>query len=306
MNWIDVHHHFAPAEYIKELGAERVPIPMQLWTAAKSIANMDEFGIGKAILSITVPGVHVGDDAVARRVARVCNEDGAKLAAKYPGRFGFFASIPYPDVVGSLAEISYALDVLKADGIAMYTSYGDRWLGHASFAPIYAELNRRKTVVYVHPVTNACCANLLPDILSATIEYGTETTRAIADLVFSGMASTYPDMHWIWSHGGGTMPFLIGRFLSEAEAPKLKARLPNGILHELRRFYYDTAQPANRGAMASLLELVPVSQIVFGTDYPYRSAGIYGPGLRSCDLTEADIAMIGCDNAVALLPHRHA
>jgi predicted TIM-barrel fold metal-dependent hydrolase len=302
MKWIDIHHHFAPAEYIKELGAD-VPIPMQHWTAAKSLANMDEFEVGKAILSITVPGIHVGEDAAARRLAHVCNERGAELSAMYPGRFGFFASIPYPDVDGSLAEIAYALDVLEADGIALYTSYGDRWLGHVSFAPIYEELNRRKAVAFVHPVTNACCANLLPDVHSATIEYGTETTRAIADLVFSGMASRYPQMRWIWSHGGGTMPFLIGRFLSEAESPKLKSRLPNGVLHELCRFYYDTANAANRGAMASLRELVPVSQILFGTDYPYSSAGVYGPGLRSCGLTEPDIMMIGRDNAIALLPH---
>jgi predicted TIM-barrel fold metal-dependent hydrolase len=301
VDWIDVHHHFAPPDYVTALGKSNIPIPMQRWTAQASIDDMDQFGVATSLLSITVPGIWFGDDAEARRVARICNEHGAELSARYPGRFGFFASIPYPDVAGSLAEIAYALDVLKADGINLYTSYGDRWLGHESLAPIYDELHRRKATAYVHPVTNDCCKELLPDIISATIEYGTDTTRAIADFVFSGMAPRYPDMRMIFSHGGGTMPFLIGRFVSQAEEPKLAARLPHGVLHELRKLYYDTAQVNNRGAMLSLLDLVPLSQVVFGTDFPYRSAGIYAPGLRTAGLSDDDLQQIGRGNVLPLL-----
>ena len=152
-----------------------------------------------------------------RKVSRGCNEAAAKLVADHPGRFGSFATIPLADTEGALRETEYALDTLKADGISLFSNYGDVWLGHATFAPVYEELNRRKAVVYVHPVLANCCANLsvakdgVPNEI-AMIEFGTDTTRALAGLIFSGMTTKFPDITWIFAHGGGTMPFLIERF----------------------------------------------------------------------------------------------
>jgi len=304
---IDVHHHMAPPDYIAEI-SRRGPVrgPLQGWTPNASIDDMDRGGVAVAILSITTPGLWFGDDEKARHLARLCNDYGAKLASDHPGRFGLFAALPLPDVDGSLAEIEYALDVLKADGIGFYTSYGDKWLGHAAFAPIFAELNRRKVVVYTHPTINNCCRNLLPDVNEAVIEYGTDTTRTIADFVFSGAAARYPDLRLIFSHAGGTMPFLIERFVNLAKEPKLATRLPHGVLAELKRFYYDTAQSSNPGAMSSLKELVAASQIVFGTDFPYRTLEEHVDGLAHCGFTAAELQAIERDNALALLPRLRA
>ncbi len=190
---------------------------------------MDKAGVLTALTSITTPALRFLDEAGARKLARECNEYTAKLVADRKGRFGMFAVMPMPSVEGTLHEIAYALDTLKADGIGLLTSYGDKWLGDPAFAPVLEELNRRKAGVYTHPTTANCCANL-------------DTTRTIASLVFSGTAARLADLRIIFSHGGGTLPFLAERFLRlPLNNRTLAARVPNGVIAELRRFYYDTS-----------------------------------------------------------------
>ncbi|MBV8168261.1 MAG: amidohydrolase family protein, partial [Alphaproteobacteria bacterium] len=203
-------------------------------------------------------------------------------------------------------EIEYVLDVLKADGIGLLTSYGDKWLGDAAFDPVMAELNRRKAVVYTHPTVANCCRNLLSDVLPAIVEYGTDTSRAIAKLLFSGAAARFPDIKWIFSHAGGTMPFLIERFIFEAKNPRSAKALPNGLMHEVKKFYYDVAQSFQAPPMLGLKKLVPLSQIVYGTDYPFRTAEEHVKGLRECGVfNAAELQAIERDNALRLLPPRY-
>ena len=222
--------------------------PTRDWTPARSIDDMDKNGVATAVTSVTTPGVWLGDNAQGRRIARECNEYAARLVRDYPGRFGAFAALPLPDVEGSLREAEYALDTLKADSICLLTSYGDKWLGDPAYAPVFEELNRRKAVVYTHPIAPNCCRNLVPDIADPVIEYGTDTTRTIASLLFSGAAARYRDVRFIFSHGGGTAPFLAERLARVPVARNdLGARVPNGVLYELKKFHYDTAQAAQIG-----------------------------------------------------------
>ena len=301
---IDVHHHHTPPPYVAALTARNIPGPVRDWTPEKSLADMDRAGVATALTSITTPATRFLDEPGARKVARECNEYSAKLGADSRGRFGMFAAMPMPHVEATLQEIAYALDTLKADGIALLTSYGDKWLGDPAFAPVMSELNRRKAVVYTHPTTANCCGNLIPDVPESIIEWGTDTTRTIASLVFSGTAARCPDVKWIFSHGGGTLPFLTERFVRLPVINKnLAPRVPNGVEHELRRFHYDTAQAAHPYALASLTKLVPVSQIVFGTDFPYRTAADHVKGLTGYGFSASDLLAIDRENAVRLMPH---
>ncbi|MEO5741170.1 MAG: amidohydrolase family protein, partial [Vicinamibacterales bacterium] len=299
---IDIHHHFAPPAWIAEVkGRPLLQTANANWTPAQSIEDMDRGGVAAAVVSITNPGLWFGDATVTRRLARACNEYGAQLVQDHPTRFGLFAAMPLPDVDATLKEIEYACDTLKSDGVALLTSYGDTWLGNPAYRPVMEELNRRKAVVHVHPTAANCCRNLEYGAAPGSIEYGTDTTRAIIGVTFSGDAARFPDIRFIWSHAGGSAPFLAGRI--EGGSRNLTDRMPNGFMHEAKKFYYDTAGAVNRGALASLLQLVTASQVVFGTDFP--------PGGTSLEIAKAlaevgffngsDLSAIERENAMRLL-----
>ena len=305
---IDVHHHLSPPPYVAELTARKLGSRPSLdWTPAKSIDDMDKAGVATAVTSITTPGVRLGDDANARRLARECNEYAAKLVSDHHGRFGMFAVVPLPDVDGSLREIAYAQDVLKADGIGLLTSFGDKWLGDPAFAPMMDELHRRKAVVYTHPTTANCCRNLVPNVPDAVIEFGTDTTRTIASLLFSGTATRCRDIKFVFSHAGGALPFLTERFTRLPLADRtLQAKTPNGVLFELKRFYYDVAQAAHPMALASLLNLVSFTQVLFGTDFPFRTSTDHVKGLAGYGFDASELRAIEHDNALRLMPRLKA
>jgi predicted TIM-barrel fold metal-dependent hydrolase len=301
---IDVHRHLSPPGYADASHAYLpvFPKPLASWTPEASIADMDASGIRFAMLSMpATPGIAFGDVAATRALARTSNEYMASLRRQYPGRYGFFAVLPLPDVAGSLREIAYALDVMKAEGIGLLSSYSDKFLGDPAFAPIWQELDRRKALVFTHPAGNDCCKHIQPEFSESVIEYGTDTTRTIASLVFSGTSSRYPNVRVIFSHGGGTMPFLIERFKLAAREPSIAKNLPNGVEAELRRYYYDTAFITNPEAMGALTKLVPASQILFGTDFPYRPAAPAVTELADCGLTSAEQLAITRQNPLAFL-----
>jgi len=300
---IDVHHHHTPPAFLVAAVTHGIQGPMRRWTPAKSLEDMDRAGVATAVTSITAPALRFLSARWARRVARACNEYTARLIDQRRGRFGMFAVMPMPDIDGTLEEIAYALDTLKADGIGLLTNYSDKWLGDPEFAPVMEELNRRKAVVFTHPASTSCCENLIPDVPDAIIELATDTSRTIASLVFSGTTARYPDMRIILSHGGGTMPFLAERFIRlPLVNPKIAARLPHGVAHELRRFYYDTAQASHAAALNSLLTIAPASQVLFGSDFPYRTAADHVKALGDRGFTAADVLAIERDNAIRLMP----
>ncbi|MDB5642491.1 MAG: TIM-barrel fold metal-dependent hydrolase [Hyphomicrobiales bacterium] len=300
---IDIHHHLAPPAYIPELVKRQTnQRPLVEWTVEKTLESMDQAGIETSILSISEPGVWFGDEAEARRIARETNDWGAALVQRRPEKFGLFASLPIPDIDASLKEIAYAFDTLKADGICMMTSYGGKYLGDPSMQPVMEELNRRRAVVFTHPVKADCCRNLIPGVGENTIELATDTARAVTSLLFSGTLTRFPQIRFIFSHAGGTVPSLTGRLLAQANSPEGKKALPEGPIVELRKLYYDTANAANPWAMAPLLKLVAPTQIVYGSDYPFRSPKDTAAGMRDLGFTDAELRGIERDNARRLLP----
>jgi 6-methylsalicylate decarboxylase len=306
---IDVHHHILPPVYLAEardrLIAQQqgyLPAGILNWSPKNALAEMDQNGVATSIVSISTPGIWFGDAQSARTLARKCNDYAAQLVIDYHGRFGFFASVPLPDTEGSLREIAYALDVLKADGIILLTSYGDKWPGDSAYVPVFDELNRRKALVYFHPAAPNCCRNLMPNIPPVFTEVPHDTTRAVTSLLFSGSFARFSDIRFIFSHAGGTLPMLAGRLsYYSAEMKNLVDKIPNGIEFELKRLYYDIASSTNRPSMAALMKLVPTSQILFGSDYPFVRIAESAGGMTRVGLSASDLGAIGHDNAIALL-----
>ena len=302
---IDAHHHFAPDFHRDAVNARRGGLRWPKWSPQKSLDDMDKNGIATAMLSVVQPGTWFGDVEETRKLTRQLNDYAAGLTRDHPGRFGLFACIAPPDVEGSLKEIEYAFETLKADGIGLLTSYGTLYLGDPSFAPIYAELNRRKAIVYVHPVAPNCCKNLVPGIPVGSIEYATDTTRTIAHLVFSGTTTRFPDIRWIFSHSGGTLPFLTGRFTRLAGERK-PAFLPDGPLPEFRKFHYELAQGNTPGQIAALLKMVDLEQVLYGTDYPFRPGAEVNAGIAAYGFSAAERQSIERGAAIKMIPRLKA
>jgi len=305
---IDVHHHISPPTWLDALKKiNQTNPPMANWSVQKTLDDMDKGGVATSITSPTTPQTQPFDKADAARVARESNDYAKKLMSDHPGRFGVFAMLPLPHVDESLKEIAYAFDTLKVDGVGIMTSYGDKWLGYPEFAPVWEELNRRKATVYTHPTGANCCVNLVRGIGESTVEFGTDTTRTIASLIFSGTSQKYKDINWIFSHGGGALTAVAERFLVQmVSTPPYKDKFTHDQVNaELTRFYYDTAQVSNPITMAALVKLVPIAQIVYGTDFPYRTAAEHTKGLTGI-FSGSDLAAIDRDNALRILPRLKA
>ncbi len=307
---IDVHHHILPPNYVDIVGDDRIG-PLILagktpeWTPQMSIEAMDRNGIQTALTSISAPGLWFGDSQETIDLCRHCNEYAADLSRDHPDRFGVFASLPLPDVDASLKEIDFALDELKADGIGLLTSYGDRYPGDPEFAPVFDELNRRKAVVYFHP-TNAPCNQCQPEIPAATLDFPFDTTRAITSMLFGGTFTRCRDIKFIFSHAGGTIPFLAERISRLQNLPRFGEKVPDGVIAELSRLYYDTALSANWLAFRSLFELVAADHVLFGSDYPFAPEPTMTGSIKALQEMGLDANVlrgIERDNALKLMPH---
>jgi predicted TIM-barrel fold metal-dependent hydrolase len=266
---------------------------------------MDRGGVATALLSLPHSvQIWPGNNQEACALAREWNEFMAKMAADHRGRFGIFAALPILDIDGSLKEIAYALDTLKADGVALMTNIGDKWLGDPYYAPVFEELNRRGAIVYTHPVAPNCCRDMLPEFNDSVIEYGADTSRAIGKMLYSGSAARYPRLRFIFSHAGGSLPYSAFRFLRHygRASAEVKGYMPDGLVAALNKFYYDTANTSNVYAMASFSKLISLKQLMFGTDFPFGSAEHDARALKECGFGDADVRAIECENAYRLWP----
>ena len=303
---IDVHHHFLPPFY-KPLAKPWLDTfatgvaAVMAWTPEASLAAMDEAAVQTAILSISAPGVHFGDEAQAAEVARECNDYAAALCKDHAGRFRFFAALPLPDVDGAIREAERALSLDGARGIGMLSNYGGQYLGEEQFKPLFEWLNRRGGVVYVHPTDAPCCAGLVQNVATPLIEFPVDTARTIASLLWSGTLSTNPNIRFIFSHGGGALPMVAERVIAMGFVdPELAAKVPEGAPAALSRLYVDTASVTGKPALAALTAWLPSDHILYGTDFPWGTLAASRQAIARAGLAPEQLAAIETGNATKL------
>lgn len=307
---IDVHQHTVPPFYTKVMEKEILATghPLPTWTPALAIETMDKNGVATGMLS---PMTRVVQDSLsdkserARTLARQNNDYSQKLVSDYPGRFGHFAALPLPDTDGSLKEIEYAYDTLKADGIGLWTSYGDKWPGDPAFAPVFEELNRRRAIVFIHSAPPACCRELQPGVIDSVVEYDFDIARAIVSFLKNDGFRKYSNIRFIFPHSGGTLPVLANR-VSETLPAKRSETATADVMEQIRNLYFDVAHASYPAPFSALTKVVPLSQILFGSDYPIVPFPVTEGPLETAGLPPGFLQAVNRGNAEKLFPRLKA
>ncbi len=310
---IDVHSHFLPDFYCEALakaGLSNVDggMPIPAWSAEAAIEMMDRQQIATAMVSLSSPSTHFLPQTERGALCRQVNEAGAALVRDHPGRFGFFASLPMPDVPAALAEIAFAFDRLGVDGVILETNSDGEYLGSPRFAPVFAELNRRGAVVFLHPTSPACFEQVGLGRPAPMLEFPLDTTRTIVDLLYSRTLQANPDLKVIVPHGGAALPALVARIAAFANLPFIAPRPASEeeVFETLRTLYYDVALSAHPVALDGLRRIAPLTQILFGSDWPFTPELGVARNLHQLTngngLSEADLQAIARANAERVFP----
>ena len=307
---IDVHHHIVPPKYMAAHKEDQIrggagqPYVLA-WTPQVSLDQMDAAGVATSILSVSTPGTWFGSVEDGRRMSRIVNEYAAGMVRDYPGRFGFFAALPLPDTEGSLKEIEYAFEVLKADGVGLMTSYDTTPLGDKQFAPVFEELNRRKSVIFIHRTAATCCLNLRQH--AGNQEFIVDDLRMLNSLLTSGALARYSDIRWIHAHGDKVLAWVAKLNGAPLNGPgrggNNPAWAPQGVQHELKKVYVDSAGNT-KYSMDELRKLgMLTDHVMFGTDVPWGNVGNSLTSLRTrMGLSQVEIACVEHETARTLFP----
>ncbi len=309
---IDVHFHVIPPFYrdaVYAAGTGPAIGRYPEWTPELAVEIMDRHGIAVAMASVAQPGVAFLAGEAAFAMARRCNDYGAELVARSPSRFGAFGLVPMHDIDRAVAECRYCVDELRHEGVCLFASYGETFLGDAAFDPVMEFLNARAAVVFVHPTLHPSSRSLALPWPAFMVEYVFDTTRAAMNLVFSGTLARYPTIRFILAHAGGTLPYVAWRL---SVAPMIDARLQQmgraEIMQALGRFWYDNALACGPETFGALSRVAAADRIVFGSDWPFCNdrvlteevAAFTAPGFLSAE----QVAAIGRGNAMKLFPGR--
>jgi predicted TIM-barrel fold metal-dependent hydrolase len=310
---IDVHAHFVPPAYREAAVAAGHSRPdgmpaLPEWSPELALETMDALGIAAACLSVSSPGIWFGDAGAAAKLARAVNDSAAELARKYPDRFGFFASLPLPDVPAALAELSRALDELGADGVVLLTNFAGTYLGDPALEPVWQELAARQATVFLHPTGPSCVPVLHRDRPYPLMEFLFDTTRSVTDLVLSGALLRHPGIKLIVPHAGAAFPAMADRIA--AISGRLLTDEPGSgeFLQALRGFWYDTAGFPLPGQLGALLHLAERDQLVYGSDWPFTAEQVAQHLAAALDaapaalLAPGDLDAVRSGNAARLLP----
>ena len=307
---IDTHHHILPDFFWQETNDSHDPVgglaPLQ-WSKEAMLSFMDDAGIDVAVMSVSTPGVHLGDSEQARSLARRCNEFAAELVHARPDRFASFACLPLPDIDASLAELSYALDVLKLDGLVLFTNSRGVYLGDATLEPVFEELERRQSVVFVHPNPAPDAAAHLLGLPDNLIDFPTDTNRAVAQPHYTNRFARTRNVKYIFSHAGGSIPYLAARFAIIDEMGFIAGAEQRGAAADMfRRMYWDTALSTSDPVLRMLRDVAGIDQVLFGTDFPYlrRDLAVNAKQrlLDSSELSQLEKPAVLGGNAARLFP----
>ena len=306
---IDVHFHLIPPFYREAVyAAGRGPALGKYpdWTPELALEVMDAHGIEVALTSLAQPGVGFGSEADAQALARRCNDYAAGLVARWPTRFGAFGTVPMWSIKGALEEIAYSFDVLKFDGVSLFASYGENFLGDPRFDPLFAMLNERGAVVFIHPGLHPSSKGLALPWPAFMMEYLFDTTRAVVNLVFSRAIERFPCIRFILPHAGGLVPYFAWRL---SVSPMIDPRLPRLSRDEvgagLKHFWYDNALSPGEQAFGALDHVALPERVVFGTDYPFANPRVIAEMIKTYEsgfLSAGRRAEIDRANALALFP----
>src|SRR5882724_10201778 len=307
---IDTHHHILPDFFWRETNDAHAPVgglaPME-WSKEDMMSFMDDAGIDVAVMSVSTPGVHIGDSQRARSLARRCNELAAELVHERPDRFASFACIPLPDIDASLEELLYALDVLGLDGVVLFTNSNGVYLGDAALEPVFEEIERRKAIVFVHPNPSPDAAAHLLGLPDNLIDFPTDTNRAVAQMHYTNRFARTPNVKYIFSHAGGSIPYLAARFAIIDEMGFIAGGEERGTAADMfRSIYWDTALSASDPVLRMLREVAGINQVLYGTDFPYLRRDLVVNSrqhiLQSSTLNDSDHRAILGGNAARLFP----
>jgi predicted TIM-barrel fold metal-dependent hydrolase len=268
---------------------------------------MDRQGIASAVISLSSPSTHFLPDDKKGALCREVNEAGAGLVRAHPSRFGFFASLPLPDVAAALEEIRYVSEKLGVDGFVLETNINGEYLGSSRFAPVFAELNRRKATLFLHPTSPACFAQLALGRPAPLLEFPLDTTRTIVDMLYARTLQLNPDIKVIVPHGGAALPALIARIAAFANLPFLNPRPASEqeVFETLEKLYYDVALSTHPIPFSALRRIAPITQILFGSDWPFTPEFAVERGLsqfNALGLSESDARAVARENAERLFP----
>ena len=316
---VDAHSHFLPPVYAAALAdAGLVTLdggfPVPQWSEEKALEHMDRQGIEASMLSVSSPTVSFLKDSLARqRLAREINEYAAALVKRRPNRFGAFATLPMPDVPAALAELGYALDVLHLDGVVMETNVHGVYLGNPALDSIFAELDRRRATLFLHPTSPPCLEAVGLGRAAPILEFPMDTARTVTDLVFAGTLTRYPNIRMIIPHAGGALTAVAERIAGFSTLPFLKQR-PAGGAEEVNRvlaaLYYDLAGSASNASIERLRRLTSLTHVLFGSDFPFTPpAGVTAnvENFRTLSgVTAAEHEGIAKGNALRLFPRLSA
>jgi predicted TIM-barrel fold metal-dependent hydrolase len=308
---IDVHLHIIPPFYqdvVKAAGlgpARRAGYPPYSPELALEVMDANEIEVG--LTSVAQPGVQFAEPAEAKALARRLNEHASELRAKWPKRFGALSTVPMRAIDDAVAEIEYALGVLKHDGVSLFASYGEKFLGDPAFDPVMDALNARKAVVFIHPTLHPSSKALSLPWPAFIMEYLFDTTRAAGNLILGGGIDRYPDIKFILPHAGGTLPYFAWRFAStSAIDPTMPQWSREAFAAKLKHFWYDIALSSGPTTMGALKTVADPGKIVFGSDWPFVQAPLVAEAIAlhtSPELhSEAERAAIDRGNALKLFP----